>query len=158
MRNPLPRTKLEMTKWQGERVGGRISAHSGVCHLLPAGRGQTDIGPMRAPANKARTSRVPTKSEHCARHDSTPLDRVGILSQLCGGHIPGGFMPLIVTEYVTHLFLDFDFMKTGRILWPMHRPLRQWRDISLVRAIPGFPSNFDKGQPADNPKKVGSRK
>ena len=67
-------------------------------------------------------------------------------------------MPVIVTEEVTHVFVDFDFMKTGRILWPMHRPARQWRDISLVGAIPGFASNFDKRQPAENQKKVGSRK
>src|SRR5438874_3726804 len=164
MRNPLPRifgsrsTKFEMAKWQGERVGGRIGAHSGVCHLLPAGRGQTDIGPMRAPAKRVRTSRVPTKSEQYAVHGSTPFDRGGTLSKLWRGHIPGGFMTVIVTEYVTHVFVDFDFMKTGRILWPLHRPARLWRDILLMRAIPGFASNFDKSQPAENDNKVGSRK
>ena len=58
-------------------------------------------------------------------------------------------MPVIVTECVTHVFVDFDFMKTGRIFWPSYCPSRQRRDISLMRAIPGFASNFDKRQPAE---------
>src|SRR6266403_255208 len=164
MRDSLPRffgssnTKFQMTKWQGNRAGGRIGVHSGVCHLLPAGRGQTEIGPMRARANNARTSRVPTKSEQHALDGSTLFDRAGTLSKLCRGHIPRECMPFIVTEYVTHVFVDCDFMKTGRILRPTHTPPRQRRDISLVRAIPGFASNFDKRQPAENEKKAGSRK
>jgi len=156
MRDSLPRffgsanTKFQMTKWQGKRAGGRIGMHSGVCHLLPAGRGQTDIGPMRARANNARTSRVPTKSEQYALHGSRLFDRAGTLSKLCRGHIPRECMPVIVTECVPHVFVDFDFVKTGRILWPTHTPPRQRRDnISLVRAIPGFASNFDKRQPAE---------
>src|SRR5438105_8558891 len=164
MRNPLSpifgsiRTKFEITKRQGKRVGGRIGAHSVVCHLLPAVRGQTDIGVMRARARNARTSRVPTKNEQCAVDGSRPFERTGTVFRLCSGHIPGGFMPVIVTECVTHVFVDFDFMKTGRVLRPTHRPLRHWRDISLMRAIPGFASNFDNRQPAENEQKAGSRK
>src|SRR5260370_25777848 len=98
MRNPLPpifgpmRTKFEMTKRQGKRVGGRIGAHSVVCHLLPAVGGQTDIGGMRARASNARTSRVPTKNEQCAVHSSTSFDRTGTLSNLRSRHVPAGFM------------------------------------------------------------------
>src|SRR5260370_2918142 len=155
MRNPLPpifgpmRTKFEMTKRQGKRVGGRIGTHSVVCHLLPAVRGPTDIGVMRTRASNARTSRVPTKNEQCAVHGSTSFDKTGTISKLCSGHVPAGFMPVVVTERVTHVFVDVDFMKTGRVFWPSYCPLRQWRDISLMRAIPGFASNFDKRQPAE---------
>src|SRR5438067_10832227 len=98
MRKPLlpifgvTRAKFAMTKWQGKRVGGRIGAHSVVCHLVPAVRGQTDIGLVCARASNARTSRVPAKSEQCALHGGTSFDRARTIFTLCSGHIPHSFM------------------------------------------------------------------
>src|SRR5438132_5677340 len=109
MRNPLSpifgsiRTKFEITKRQGKRVGGRIGAHSVVCHLLPAVRGQTDIGVMLARARNARTSRVPTKNEQCAVDESRPFDSTGTVFRFSSGNIPGGFIPVIVMESVTQV-------------------------------------------------------
>src|SRR5437762_8377441 len=124
-----------MTKRNRKVFIHEIVGSTAIRPLLPSRAGQTDIGPMRARANNARTSRVPTKSVQYALHGSRLFDRAGTLSKLCRGHIPRECMPVIVAERVPHVFVDFGFMKTGRILRPTHSPPRHRRDISLVPAI-----------------------
>ena len=54
-------TKFEMTKWQSKRVAHGIVAHSGVRHLAPADRRQTDIGPVQVSKKRAVSAGVPAE-------------------------------------------------------------------------------------------------
>src|SRR6266446_586343 len=54
-------TEFEMAKWQSKRSGYWIIAHSGVRHLVPADRGQTNIRPVQVGQERAVSAGVPAE-------------------------------------------------------------------------------------------------
>src|SRR5437773_9499081 len=54
-------TKFEMAEGQSKRGGNRIIAHSGIRHLDPAARWQTNVWPVQVGQERAVAAGVPTE-------------------------------------------------------------------------------------------------
>ena len=65
---------------------------------------------------------------------------------------------MIETKLAAHFFVNLQFAKIGRGLWPLHFPNSRRNKIALVRTIPKMGAEFDRHDPAKGEKKVRSTK
>src|SRR5438477_9036336 len=75
-----------------------------------------------------------------------------------GGPRPGSSMSLVETKLAAHFFVNLQFAKIGRGLWPLHAPASSGDKIALMRAIPKMSAELDRYKPAKSEKEVRSTK
>src|SRR5438552_4841434 len=61
---------------------------------------------------------------------------------------PSRCLTLVETQHTANFFVDFQFMKVGRLLGPLHTPTYAADKIGFVNAIPCRGPNLDKEEPA----------